>query len=220
MTQTPNTDPDEIHKFDDIGRTWWDPNGPMKPLHRINPVRLDYINQRHSIKNQRVLDVGCGGGLLAEAMAREGAIVTGIDMSEKSIMAAREHAQSEQINLTYKLSTIEELAAESPEPFDVITCLEMLEHVPDYSAIIATCQTLLKPTGSVFFSTINRNPKSYVFAIVGAEYIMRLLPRGTHEYDKFIRPSELNAAAEQCGLQLQDLIGMHYNPFTHHCKLA
>jgi 2-polyprenyl-6-hydroxyphenyl methylase / 3-demethylubiquinone-9 3-methyltransferase len=220
MSKPPNIDSEEINKFNDIGKTWWNPNGPMKPLHRINPVRLQYINERHPLKNQRVLDVGCGGGILAEAMAREGAIVTGIDMSDKSLHAAREHAKQENINLNYQLTTVEQLAEHSPEPFDVITCLEMLEHVPDYSAVIATCQSLLKPTGSVFFSTISRNLKSYALAIVGAEYIMRILPRGTHEYAKFIRPSELNQAAEHCGLQLQDLIGMHYNPFSHQCKLA
>ena len=220
MSESDNVDKDEIKKFDGMASTWWDQNGPMKPLHQMNPLRVDYINQHHAVANQRILDVGCGGGILTEALAKKGASVTGIDMSQKAIHAAKEHAQQEKIDLTYLQSSIEAFAQTKPEPFDIITCLEMVEHVPNYTSVLATCQSLLKPNGSLFVSTINRTPKAYLFAIVGAEYVLRLLPRGTHEYAKFVQPAELHQAAETCQLKLNNISGVHYNPLTQHFKLT
>tara|TARA_A100001015_G_scaffold312015_1_gene416358 strand:+ start:1622 stop:2335 length:714 start_codon:yes stop_codon:yes gene_type:complete len=214
MTENNNVDPDEIKKFNQMAENWWDPKGPMKPLHILNPLRVDYIKKHHDITNQRILDVGCGGGLLAEALAQQGGIVTGIDMSEDALLVARQHANTHKVNLDYQHSSIEQFASNNPAPFDIITCLEMLEHVPDYASIIKTCQQLLKPGGSLFISTINRTPKSFLFAIIGAEYVLRLLPRGTHEYEKFIKPSELNEAAKKYNLKLEDITGIHYNPIT------
>ncbi len=209
-----NVDPNEIHKFNTMAPEWWDPNGPMKPLHQLNPLRLDYINRQAPLRNKKVLDIGCGGGLLAEAMAKEGAIVTGIDMSAAALGAAKQHAEQHQVNVDYQETTIEEFTTTHPHSFDVITCLEMLEHVPNPQAVVASCQQALKPGGTVFFSTINRNPKAFLMAIVGAEYILNLLPKGTHEYKKLIKPSELNAFAEQAHLQLENMVGVHYNPLS------
>jgi 2-polyprenyl-6-hydroxyphenyl methylase / 3-demethylubiquinone-9 3-methyltransferase len=215
-----NVDQEEIKKFDAIAENWWDPKGPMKPLHQLNPLRVQYINDKHKLTNKTILDVGCGGGLLAEAMAKLGGIVTGIDMSNDALNVAIQHAKDHDININYQHATIEQLASDKDQQFDIITCLEMLEHVPDYAAIVATCKRLLKPNGSIFFSTINRNTKAFMQAIVGAEYVLRLLPRGTHEYAKLIKPAELNQAAEDCGLKIQDITGINYNPFTQHFKLS
>jgi 2-polyprenyl-6-hydroxyphenyl methylase / 3-demethylubiquinone-9 3-methyltransferase len=214
MSKPNNVDPEEIKKFDSIAANWWDPEGPMKPLHILNPLRIDYIKKHHDITNQCILDVGCGGGILSEALAQQGGLVTGIDMSKDALSVAQQHAAKNNINLDYQHSSIEQFASNNPAPFDIITCLEMLEHVPDFPAIIKTCQQLLKPGGSLFISTINRTPKSFLFAIVGAEYVLRLLPRGTHEYAKFIQPSELNEAAKKSDLTLNDITGIHYNPLT------
>ncbi len=214
-----NVDPNEIHKFSDIASTWWDPKGPMKPLHALNPHRLDYIQQHSKLVNQRVLDVGCGGGLLSEAMAKQGALVTGIDMSEKALNAAKAHAEQGGVNVDYLHTTAEALAQSKPAPFDVITCLEMLEHVPDPQSIVNACVECLKPGGRVFFSTINRNPKAFLMAIVGAEYILNLLPKGTHEYAKLIKPSELHGFCHNAQLTLIDMVGIHYNPLTNRFHL-
>jgi len=215
-----NIDSAEIAKFDALASRWWDPEGEFKSLHEINPLRLDYIRQRANLGGSRILDVGCGGGILAESMATKGATVTGIDMAEKSLGVARLHQAESGTNVEYLRSTAEELAEARAGEFDVVTCLEMLEHVPSPAKIIAACTKLVKPGGDVFFSTINRNPKSFLFAIVGAEYVLRLLPAGTHEYEKFIRPSELDGWARAVGLALQSSIGMHYNPVTREYSLG
>ncbi len=209
-----NVDESEIRKFEALAARWWDPNSEFRPLHEINPLRVNYINQKINLAEMRVLDVGCGGGILAEAMARHGASVTAIDMADASLSVARLHQLESGLNIDYRKCSAEEIAAQEPESFDVITCLEMLEHVPDPSSVIAACARLVKPGGKVFFSTINRNPKSYLFAIVGAEYVLNLLPRGTHDYEKFIKPSELAGWARASGLQLNDQIGMGYNPLS------
>lgn len=209
-----NLDTAEIAKFDALASRWWDPDGDFRPLHRINPLRLDYIRQRAPLKGRTVLDVGCGGGILTESMAGEGARVTGIDMADKALAVARLHQAESGANVEYLKSTAETFAAERAGQFDVVTCLEMLEHVPDPAGVVAACRALVKPGGDVFFSTINRNPKSFLFAIVGAEYVLKLLPAGTHEYEKFIRPSELDAWARQAGLEHLGSIGLHYNPLT------
>jgi 2-polyprenyl-6-hydroxyphenyl methylase/3-demethylubiquinone-9 3-methyltransferase len=215
-----NVDPGEIAKFDALASRWWDPDGDFRPLHQINPLRLDFIRQRTRLPEARVLDVGCGGGILAESMDKQGATVTGIDMAESPLAVARLHQTESGTNVTYLQSTAEGLAEQRPQEFDVITCLEMLEHVPSPIDVIEACVRLVKPGGDVFFSTINRNPKSFLFAIIGAEYMLRLLPAGTHHYDKFIRPSELEGWSRHAGLELRDSIGMHYNPLSKEYSLG
>lgn len=212
--QADNVDAGEMAKFNGLAARWWDTEGDFRPLHQINPLRLDWIRERIDLAGKAVVDVGCGGGILAEAMEQAGARVTGIDMAEAPLAVARLHQQESGAEVDYRQTRAEDLAAEQPGAFDVVTCLEMLEHVPDPSLVVEACKTLVKPGGHVFFSTINRNPKSFLFAIVGAEYVLRLLPRGTHEYEKFIRPSELEEWARRAGLTLADTVGLHYNPLT------
>jgi 2-polyprenyl-6-hydroxyphenyl methylase/3-demethylubiquinone-9 3-methyltransferase len=216
MTDTPlphaNVDPAEIAKFEALANRWWDPTSEFRPLHEINPLRSNYIDERARLASKTVLDVGCGGGLLSEAMAQRGAIVTGIDMGQAPLSVARLHALESGVTINYRQVPVEQLAAEQPGHFDVVTCLEMLEHVPDPAAIIQACADLAKPGAHLFFSTINRNPKSYLFAIVGAEYLLKLLPKGTHEYSKFIRPAELAGWVRAAGLTLENISGMTYNP--------
>lgn len=219
-TAKSNIDAGEIAKFDVLASRWWDPEGDFRPLHEINPLRLDYIRQRASLDGSKVLDVGCGGGILAESMAQKGAQVTGIDMAEKALGVARLHQAESGTDVEYLQSTAEDLAAERAGRYDVVTCLEMLEHVPSPASIVSACCTLVKPGGDVFFSTINRNPKSFLFAIVGAEYVLNMLPKGTHEYEKLIRPSELESWARNTGLTLAGSIGMHYNPITKEYSLG
>ena len=209
-----NVDNLEISKFEALASRWWDPESEFKPLHDINPLRVNYISQKINLAEKQVLDIGCGGGILAEAMAHHGAKVTAIDKAEASLSVAKLHLLESKLDISYIDSTAEEFAAAKPEQFDVVTCLEMLEHVPDPASVVAACKRMVKPGGLVFFSTINRNPKSYLFAIVGAEYILNLLPRGTHDYAKLIKPSELAAWARDSDLELQDQIGMGYNLFT------
>ena len=210
-----NVDEQELAKFEALASRWWDPDSEFKPLHDLNPLRLDYIDQRvGGLTDQRALDVGCGGGILAESMAQRGAQVLGIDMGEAPLAVARLHQLESGVALDYRRITAEELAGKEPASFDVVTCMEMLEHVPDPASTIQACARLLKPGGHLFFSTINRNPKAYLFAIIGAEYVLRLLPKGTHDYRKFIRPSELDGWARAAGLSLLDLTGLHYNPLT------
>ncbi len=209
-----NVDPAEIRKFEALAARWWDPESEFKPLHDINPLRLDYIDRHAGLAGKRVIDVGCGGGLLAEGMAARGARVTGIDMGEAPLSVARLHLLESGLEVDYRQATAEAMAQEAPAAYDIVTCLEMLEHVPDPASVIRACATLAKPGGQVFFSTINRNPKSYLFAIVGAEYLLQLLPRGTHDYRKFIRPAELARWAREAGLEVTDITGMSYNPFT------
>jgi 2-polyprenyl-6-hydroxyphenyl methylase / 3-demethylubiquinone-9 3-methyltransferase len=216
---TLNVDRAEIAKFEALASRWWDRNSEFKPLHEINPLRCNWIDGKVGLAGKEVLDVGCGGGILAEAMALRGARVTGIDMGEAPLAVARLHQLEAGVEVDYQQSTAEQMAALHPGRFDVVTCLEMLEHVPDPSSVIRACAQLVKPGGEVFFSTINRNPKSFVFAIVGAEYILRLLPRGTHEFAKFIRPAELGGWSRQAGLDVQDIIGLTYNPLTRVYKL-
>lgn len=215
-----NVDLAEVAKFDALASRWWDPHGEFRALHEINPLRLDWIRQHVSLAGRKVVDIGCGGGILAEAMAAANAIVTGIDMAEGPLAVARLHKHESGVDVDYRHTTAEELAATEADTFDVVTCLEMLEHVPDPSQVIQSCAELVKPGGHVVFSTINRNPKSFAFAIVGAEYILKLLPAGTHEYEKFIRPSELESWARHAGLTLKDSIGMHYNPITKNYSLG
>lgn len=213
--QTHNVDPAELAKFSDLAHRWWDTNSEFRPLHQINPLRLEWINGLASIKGKQVLDVGCGGGILSDAMARAGATVTGIDLAGKSLKVAQLHAlESHTPNVSYREVSAEALAIEAPAQFDVVTCMEMLEHVPDPASIVKACSALVKPGGWVFFSTLNRNPKSFVFAIIGAEYVLNLLPKGTHEYAKFIRPRELAAHCRAAGLDLQASKGLQYNPIT------
>jgi 2-polyprenyl-6-hydroxyphenyl methylase/3-demethylubiquinone-9 3-methyltransferase len=214
-----NVDAAEIAKFEALAERWWDPKSEFRPLHDINPLRLNYIDERVGLKGKKVIDIGCGGGLVSEGMARRGATVTGIDLGEAPLAVARLHAQKDGIEVEYLNITAEEIAAERAGQYDAVTCLEMLEHVPDPGAVIAACAKLVKPGGQVFFSTINRNPKAFALAIVGAEYILRLLPRGTHEYAKLIKPSELAGWARDAGLQLKDTCGMQYNPFTAQASL-
>ena len=234
-TADPNVDFQEIAKFEELASRWWDPDSEFKPLHDINPLRLNYIEERAGgLSGRRVLDVGCGGGILAESMALRGAHVTGIDMGEAPLAVARLHQLESGAALDYRRITAEQLAEDEPACFDIVTCMEMLEHVPDPASTIRSCARLLRPNGHAFFSTINRNPKSYLLAIIGAEYVLRLLPKGTHDYRKFIRPSELDGWARAAGLSLWHLIGMHYNPLLRryglgpglavnylvHCRLA
>ena len=216
----PNVDPAEVAKFEALAARWWDPTSEFKPLHDINPLRLDYIDARASLNGKTVLDIGCGGGILAESMAARGATVTGIDLAPGPLAVARLHLKETGLNVDYRAVAAEDFAAERPAAFDVVTCMEMLEHVPDPASTVAACARLVKPGGHVFFSTISRTPKAFLFAIVGAEYVLNLLPRGTHEYLKFIRPSELDAAARAAGLRIDEFIGMHYNPLTRRYWLA
>ena len=221
MTQTLNADPAELAKFSDLAHRWWDPESEFRPLHQINPLRLDWINSLKPLVGQRVLDVGCGGGILADAMARKGATVLGIDLSSKSLKVAQLHALEAQTNgVEYREVSAEALALEQAGRFDVVTCMEMLEHVPDPASIVRACATLVKPGGWVFFSTLNRSPKSFLFAVVGAEYVLNLLPRGTHEYAKMVRPSELAGHCRAAGLDLQATRGMQYNPLTRRYWLS
>jgi len=214
-TETPNVDPAELAKFSALAHRWWDPNSEFRPLHEINPLRLAHIARlAGGLAGKRVLDVGCGGGILAEAMAAEGAQVTGIDLAEKPLKVAALHLLESGRSVDYRLVSAEALAAEAPGSFDLVTCMEMLEHVPDPASSVRACMQLAKPGGWVFFATLNRNPKSFLFAIVGAEYVLNLLPKGTHEYAKFIRPSELARWCRDAGLEVQDLTGMTYNPFS------
>lgn len=220
-TAQPNVDFQEIAKFEELASRWWDPDSEFKPLHDINPLRLNYIDERSGgLAGKHVLDVGCGGGILAESMALRGAEVTGIDMGEAPLAVARLHQLESGAVLNYRRITAEDLANSEPGTFDIVTCMEMLEHVPDPASTIAACAQLLKPGGQVFFSTINRNPKAYLLAVIGAEYVLRLLPKGTHDYRKFIRPSELAHWARAAGLTVQHLIGMHYNPLLRRYWLA
>ena len=216
-----NVDDAEIRKFSELASRWWDPQSEFKPLHQINPLRLGYINQHTPISGLRVLDVGCGGGILSESMALEGAHVTGIDMGEAPLNVARLHALEQNVeNVEYLKITAEALAQQNSEEWDIVTCMEMLEHVPDPSSIVEACSKLVKPGGTIYFSTINRHPKAFALAIVGAEYILNLLPKGTHQYEKFIKPSELNRWSESSGLRASDLIGIHYNPFLNTYRLG
>jgi len=219
-TATQNVDPSEIAKFADLASRWWDPDSEFRPLHEINPLRLAYIEQQGPVADQKVIDVGCGGGILTEAMAARGAQVTGIDLGKKALAVARLHALDSGQEIDYQLISAEDMAQAHPGEYDVVTCLEMLEHVPDPASVIRACATLVKPGGRVYFSTLNRNPKSFMLAVVGAEYLLQLLPRGTHQYEKFIKPSELNGWAESAGLSMHELMGLHYNPVFKSYKLA
>lgn len=215
MTSTLNADPSELAKFSDLAHRWWDLDGEFRPLHQINPLRLEWITSLCPLKDRKVLDVGCGGGILTDAMARAGAQAMGIDLASKALRVAQLHALEAQTpSVQYREVSVEALAEEQPATFDVVTCMEMLEHVPDPSSVVRACSALVKPGGWVFFSTLNRNPKSFLFAIVGAEYVLNLLPRGTHEYVKMIRPSELASYCRSAGLDLQNTCGMAYNPLT------
>jgi 2-polyprenyl-6-hydroxyphenyl methylase/3-demethylubiquinone-9 3-methyltransferase len=216
-----NVDRAELAKFSELAHRWWDPHSEFKPLHQINPLRLDWIDRAcGGLAGKRVVDVGCGGGILAESMARLGAHVTGIDLADKPLKVAQLHALEAGLSVDYQSIAAEDLAQTAPASFDVVTCMEMLEHVPDPASTVRACATLVKPGGQVFFSTLNRNPKSYLFAIIGAEYVLRLLPQGTHDYGKFIKPSELARYAREAGLESEQLLGMSYNPFTQVYKLG
>ena len=215
-----NADELELQKFGDLAHKWWDKNSEFKPLHELNPLRLGYIEDFLSLKGKRVLDVGCGGGILSESMYFKGADVTGIDLGEKALNVAKLHQLESGAKVAYQYISVEQLATEQPASFDVVTCMEMLEHVPDPAAIVAACAHLVKPGGSVFFSTINRNPKSYLFAVIGAEYLLNLLPKGTHDYAKFIKPSELSSWVRRTDLNVANIRGMRYNPITQHYSLG
>ena len=215
-----NADPIEIEKFSQLAHKWWDPNSEFKPLHDINPLRLNYIDRLAGLSGKTVLDVGCGGGILSESMAGLGADVTGIDLSDKALQVAKLHLLESGNKVDYRKVAVETLAEEQPASFDIVTCLEMLEHVPDPQSVIASCAKLVKPGGHVFFSTLNRNPKSYLFAIIGAEYMLNMLPRGTHDYAKFIKPSELAQYCRNAGLDVADLTGMSYNPLAKSYSLG
>ncbi|AOF86125.1 3-demethylubiquinone-9 3-O-methyltransferase [Hydrogenophaga sp. RAC07] len=216
-----NADPAELAKFSELAHRWWDPESEFRPLHQINPLRLTWIDALAEIKGKRVLDIGCGGGILSDAMARKGALVTGIDLSTKALRVAQLHAlEAGTANVDYQEISAEAMAQQEPASFDVVTCMEMLEHVPDPSSVVRACAALVKPGGWVFFSTLNRNPKAFLFAILGAEYVLQLLPKGTHEYAKFIKPSELARYAREVGLELTDTRGMEYNPLTRRYWLS
>ena len=220
MNATVNADPAELAKFSDLAHRWWDKDGEFRPLHDINPARLDWINGLSPLAGASVLDVGCGGGILADAMARSGAAVTGIDLAAKALRVAQLHAlEAQTVGVTYREISAEGLAAEQAGSFDTVTCMEMLEHVPDPASVVRACASLVKPGGWVYFSTLNRSPKSFLFAIVGAEYLLNLLPRGTHDYAKLIRPSELATYCRAAGLELQHTRGMAYNPLTRRTQL-
>jgi 2-polyprenyl-6-hydroxyphenyl methylase/3-demethylubiquinone-9 3-methyltransferase len=214
-----NVDHAEVSKFEQLASRWWDPNSEFKPLHDINPLRLEYIDQRTGLAGKKVIDVGCGGGILAESMARRGAVVSGIDAGQAPLTVARLHALDADIQVDYEQSTAENFAAGHAGQFEVVTCMEMLEHVPDPGSIVRACATLAKPGGTVFFSTINRNPKAYLLAVVGAEYVLRMLPKGTHDYAKFIKPSELAAWIRAAALELDDQCGLLYNPLSGEFRL-
>lgn len=221
MTEALNADPAELAKFSDLAHHWWDPESEFKPLHQINPLRLDWIHALADLNRKRVLDVGCGGGILADSMARKGADVTGIDLASKSLRVAQLHAlETGTPNIQYREVSVEALAQEQPASFDVVTCMEMLEHVPDPSSVVRACAELVKPDGWVFFSTLHRSAKAFMLAIVGAEYVLNMLPRGTHEYAKMIRPSELAASCREAGLDLVGTKGMEYNPITQRYALT
>ncbi len=219
MTVSANVDPAEIAKFEALASRWWDKNSEFKPLHEINPLRANYIDLRSPVAGKNLLDVGCGGGILSEAMAQRGATVSGIDMGEAPLSVAKLHQLESGVTVNYRQSTAEALAEQEAGQYDIVTCLEMLEHVPDPGSVIKACADLVRPGGHVYFSTINRNPKSYLFSIIGAEYLLKLLPKGTHDYDKFIKPSELGHWVREAGLQMQDITGMTYNPITKQYRL-
>ena len=215
-----NIDPAEIEKFEKLARTWWDLDSEFKPLHDINPLRLGYISQRAQLAGKQALDIGCGGGILTESLARNGAFVTGIDMGTAPLQVARLHRHESDLEIDYQQMTAEAMAQQYPGKFDVVTCLEMLEHVPDPGSVISACRRLLKPNGHLFLSTINRNPKAYLFAIIGGEHLLKLLPPGTHDYQKFIKPSELAKTLRELDLALKDITGMTYNPISQQYKLT
>ena len=215
-----NADPAELEKFSRLAHRWWDPQSEFRPLHEINPLRLEWIDRHAALAGKKVLDVGCGGGILTEAMARLGAQVTGIDLSDKALKVAELHLLESKLEVCYRKSSAEELAAEQPGAFDVVTCMELLEHVPEPAGMVAACARLVRPGGKVFFSTLNRNPKSYLLAVVGAEYVLKLLPRGTHDYQRFIKPSELSRWSRAAGLTPEEVIGMTYNPVTKRYALG
>jgi 2-polyprenyl-6-hydroxyphenyl methylase/3-demethylubiquinone-9 3-methyltransferase len=215
-----NADPAELEKFSNLAHRWWDPQGEFRPLHEINPLRLEWIDRHAQLAGKDVLDVGCGGGILAEAMARRGARVTGIDLSDKALRVAQLHLLESNLSVNYEHAMAEEFAAEHPGAFDVVTCMELLEHVPEPESMVAACARLVRPGGQVFFSTINRNPKAYLFAVIGAEYVLNLLPRGTHDYLRFIKPSELSRWSRGAGLRPDELVGMTYNPLTRVYRLG
>lgn len=215
-----NADQSEIGKFGDLAAEWWDPSGPLRTLHALNPLRIEYIAARASLQGARVLDVGCGGGLLAEALCRAGADVVGIDLAASSLETARRHAADGDLSIDYRHATVEDIAAAEPAAFDVVTCLEVLEHVPDPAAVIHSCARAVRPEGHVFFSTLNRNPKSFVLAIVGAEYLLGLLPRGTHRYLKLLKPAEIGAGCRASELTIESITGLHYNPLTDRYRLG
>ena len=219
-TTTQNADPAELEKFGDLAHRWWDPQGEFRPLHELNPLRLGWIDALTALAGKRVLDVGCGGGILSEAMARLGAAVTGIDLSEKPLKVAKLHLLESGLAVDYQLASAEEFSVQNKEKFDVVTCMELLEHVPDPASTVAACAALTKPGGRLFFSTINRNPKSYLFAVIGAEYLLKMLPKGTHDYARFIRPSELARWCRDAGLEPLELKGMTYNPVTNQYRLG
>ena len=215
-----NADPAELQKFAALAHRWWDPTSEFKPLHDINPLRLNYIDSIAKLNGKRVVDVGCGGGILSESMSVRGAEVTGIDLGEKALKVAQLHKLESGAKVDYRLVAVEALAQEQPESYDVVTCMEMLEHVPDPEAVVAACARLVKPGGRVFFSTLNRNPKSYLFAVIGAEYVLNMLPKGTHDYQKFIKPSELSAWCRAAGLDVAGMTGMSYNPLLKRYSLG
>lgn len=215
-----NVDPAEIAKFEELASRWWDLNSEFKALHDINPLRVNYIDQRAPVAGKKVLDVGCGGGILCEGMAQRGAKVTGIDMGEAPLSVARLHLHESSLDIDYLKSTAEDFAELHPEQYDIVTCLEMLEHVPDPGSVISACAKLVKPGGQLFFSTINRNPKSYLFAVIGAEHLLRMLPKGTHDYDKFIKPSELAACLRKTQLEMHNISGMTFNPITKNYRIG
>ena len=220
MSNSQNVDPNEIRKFEELASRWWDKNSEFKPLHDINPLRANWIDSLAPVAEQKVLDVGCGGGILAEALAQRGAQVTGIDMGDAPLGVAKLHQLESGLSIDYQKSTAEDFAKNHKNAFDVVTCLEMLEHVPDPSSVVRACTQMVKPGGHVFFSTINRNPKAFLFAIIGAEYVLRLLPRGTHEYAKFIRPSELANWSRDAGLQVNQMTGLLFNPLSKKYRLS
>lgn len=219
MSKTQNVDPNEIRKFEELASRWWDRNSEFKPLHDINPLRANWIDALAPVAEKKILDVGCGGGILCEALAQRGADVTGIDMGEAPLAVGNLHSLESGVSVTYEQSTAEDYAGSHAEAFDTVTCLEMLEHVPDPSSVVAACAAMTKPGGTLFFSTINRNPKAYLLAIIGVEYVLRMLPRGTHEYSKFIRPSELGQWIRDAGLDIDQMTGLLYNPITKTYKL-
>lgn len=215
-----NIDPREIAKFDAVAARWWDPSGDFRTLHHINPVRVDYVAARAGLAGKRVLDIGCGGGILSESLAARGAVVTGIDAAESALMVARLHQAESGAHVEYVHSAPEEFAQQHSDEFDIVTCMELLEHVPNPAGVIAACARVLRPGGHAFFSTINRSPKGYLFAVLGAEYVLGLLPKGTHDYSRFIRPSELAAWVRSAGLRVESIDGMSYNPITRQCALT